>query len=563
MTIAQQLHAVRIQAPYYHKGRSGEHSGLHRYLDPDFINRYRQDVQRGQFTLPQFDSWQEEERHSRHGKEPVLRLPLHRAFHIFSCEVVCERLGYPALDPRKVTSAGFVIRKISGGHEYAWMMEDGEAIGWQLAPTELRDPDMHRRLCANGVLHKRADEPSYSGELTHPLHVLKTQDASKKFHTLLFGYLPLGGFYYLRDSSNAFDVSSQQEVQNAAAAALPWPFGYRQPLDQSWSKRCMRPMKSGHPTTELFELLRLLVNRYHLGQRDVPENAALERLFGQIWLYDYHTIPVAIRNQDYTEANHRLFEPYRNGTLLDYLKACFERGENNPLVRWIVQQEKTASAVGGVPRLVDSMLEPLPASSGSGAVDGDLMYKTLYLLPSDAQDIRELLGQRLRNQALAQVKEIPLPKFSQNRGDLYQIVPFVRSLNDCGKEQIQWAHASARSILFRVAAPFDPEASRPSMIQMPSLSDLKRGFAKGASMITPSDTFNLMNSLKLDKGVSPDALPDKPPEGGLDIQWICSFSLPVITLIAMLLLMIMISLLNIIFFWMPWVRICLPFPKMK
>ena len=98
---------------------------------------------------------------------------------------------------------------------------------------------------------------------------------------------------------------------------------------------------------------------------------------------------------------------------------------------------------------------------------------------------------------------------------------------------------------------------------MPSLADLKRGLAKGASMITPPDTFNLMNSLKLNKGAGPDALPDSEPGPGLGIQWICSFSLPVITLVAMILLMIMISLLNIVFFWLPWVRICLPFPKLK
>ncbi len=36
-----------------------------------------------------------------------------------------------------------------------------------------------------------------------------------------------------------------------------------------------------------------------------------------------------------------------------------------------------------------------------------------------------------------------------------------------------------------------------------------------------------------------------------------------ITLVAMILLMIMISLLNIIFWWLPWVRICLPFPSLK
>ena len=77
------------------------------------------------------------------------------------------------------------------------------------------------------------------------------------------------------------------------------------------------------------------------------------------------------------------------------------------------------------------------------------------------------------------------------------------------------------------------------------------------------DTFDLMNSLKLGKGATPDAVPDQEPGPGLGLQWICSFSLPVITLVAMILLMIMIVMLNLVFFWLPFVRICLPFPKMK
>ena len=39
---------------------------------------------------------------------------------------------------------------------------------------------------------------------------------------------------------------------------------------------------------------------------------------------------------------------------------------------------------------------------------------------------------------------------------------------------------------------------------------------------------------------------------------ICSFSLPVITICALLVLMIFISLLNIVFWWLPFLRICFP-----
>ena len=86
--------------------------------------------------------------------------------------------------------------------------------------------------------------------------------------------------------------------------------------------------------------------------------------------------------------------------------------------------------------------------------------------------------------------------------------------------------------------------------------------AKGVSMLTPPDTFNLLNALNLKKGASEDVLPSEEPSG-IGIQWICSFSLPAITLVAMIILMIMISLLNIVFFWLPWIKICLPFPKLK
>lgn len=560
MTIAQNLHAVRIKSPFYQGTESGTHCGLHRYLDADFVNRFKQDIQRGQFNLPQFTTWQNDERHSRHDLNPVLRLPLHRAFHLVCCEVVCERLGYPALDPQKITSAGFVIRKKVNNKEQAWMVEDGEALGWHDAPTELRDPDIHRRLCANGVLHKRSDDATYSGEEIHPLHVLKTtqtlKDGSKKIHTLLFGYLPLGGFHYHRDAASAIDAASQNEVASAAGESLPWPFGYRKPLDKTWRSEHTQPVHNGRPTKPMFELLRLLVNRYHLGENKVEGNGALQKYFSGLHFYDFKNLPAALRKHSFDEGSAGLFKPYQKGNLFQYLKDCFARRENNPLVKWIIEQEKKADAVGGLDKL--AQLDTLPDSDGSGT-----LHTTLLMLASDAQEIRTLLDQRLRSQTLAQVKEIPLPKFTQNAGDLYQVIPFVRHRNDHGKEQIAWASADARSILFRVAAPFDPEASRPSLIQMPSLSDLKRGMAKGVAMITPGDTFNLMNSIKFNKGISEDALPDKEPDPGLGIQWICSFSLPVVTLIAMLILMIMISLLNIIFFWMPWVRICLPFPKMK
>ena len=552
MTPTRARHPIRITAPYY---QSGAQAGLHRYLDADFVNRFRQDVLRARFDEPQFSAWQEEERHSRQGREPVLRLPLHRAFHLLTCEVVCERLGHPALDPLRVTSAGFVIRRIGGAREQTWMIEDGEAIGWQDAPTELRDPDLSRRVCADGVVHTRNGQPSYSGEEIHPLHVLAQRDTNGRSHTLLFGYVPLGGSHYLRAPLTAFDAESERDVQRKAEDSLPWPFGFRESRRMPWREQDAHPLERGRPTPALFELLRLLTHRYHVGARDLPANAALSLLCSRLWLFDEDALPPGLRHQPYTDASQPLFEPYRRTDLFAYLQACFAHALDNPLVRWIAEQEKAISNAGGLGRL--EAFEPLPAA------DRGELALSMFLREEDARELRNALGQRLREQTLAQALEIPMPKFGQEADDVYRIVPLVRALNDQGREQLQWADETGRSIPFRVAAPFDPDASRPSVIQMPSLADLKRGLAKGAALITPSDTFDLLNQLKLDQGAGPDALPEGEPGPGLGLQWICSFSLPVITLVAMILLMIMISLLNILFFWLPWVRICLPFPKIN
>jgi hypothetical protein len=49
--------------------------------------------------------------------------------------------------------------------------------------------------------------------------------------------------------------------------------------------------------------------------------------------------------------------------------------------------------------------------------------------------------------------------------------------------------------------------------------------------------------------------------GGLKLDWICGFNIPLITICAFFVLSIFLSLLNIIFFWLPFIKICIPFPS--
>ena len=45
------------------------------------------------------------------------------------------------------------------------------------------------------------------------------------------------------------------------------------------------------------------------------------------------------------------------------------------------------------------------------------------------------------------------------------------------------------------------------------------------------------------------------------LGWICSFSIPIITLCAFIVLSIFLSLFDLIFKWMAFIKICIPFPK--
>jgi hypothetical protein len=51
--------------------------------------------------------------------------------------------------------------------------------------------------------------------------------------------------------------------------------------------------------------------------------------------------------------------------------------------------------------------------------------------------------------------------------------------------------------------------------------------------------------------------------GSVDIGMICTFSIPIITICALILLMIIVLLFDFIFKWLPLFRICFPLPKFK
>jgi hypothetical protein len=132
---------------------------------------------------------------------------------------------------------------------------------------------------------------------------------------------------------------------------------------------------------------------------------------------------------------------------------------------------------------------------------------------------------------------------------------------------------------FQLAAFFDPDApSRPIRIGLPidtSPAGLRK-FDKNTAFVMSDALCGQVGKLSgvsfgdLVLSVLPFPFHQDLPggggstgctPGGVPGGMVCSFSIPIITIVALILLIIFVKLLDIVFFWMPFFQICLPLPN--
>ncbi len=174
-------------------------------------------------------------------------------------------------------------------------------------------------------------------------------------------------------------------------------------------------------------------------------------------------------------------------------------------------------------------------SSGLDALVGALTSYGLTLQPPSAPT------------GAAAVKE-PDPV----RGLTY-VTRCVYRRTDCKIARPEWV--SAPSVPFRFASFFDPDApQRPVQISLPvdtSQAGL-RAFPKSVSILVSKQLRAQMDQVKgIDKFGTKE---------NFDLGMLCTLSIPIITIAALILLMVIVMILNIVFFWMPLFKICLPKP---
>lgn len=139
---------------------------------------------------------------------------------------------------------------------------------------------------------------------------------------------------------------------------------------------------------------------------------------------------------------------------------------------------------------------------------------------------------------------------------------------------------SAASQRFQMAAFFDPDApTRPVRIPMPLditpaglrkyqkntgfvLSDMLCGKIKSIRKMTLADLVLSVLPWPFHKDLpEPGSAPCQ--EGGNSFGVICSLSIPIVTLCALILMMIIVALFDLFFRWIPYLFVCLPIPGLK
>lgn len=171
------------------------------------------------------------------------------------------------------------------------------------------------------------------------------------------------------------------------------------------------------------------------------------------------------------------------------------------------------------------------------------------------------------------------PKNVLNQRDAWFVIRCVYQRPHCGP--LFPALVSEPSRVFQMAPFFDPDApARPIRIPMPVdispaglrkykkntafvISDMLCGKIKKIRKMTLGDLVLSVLPWPFHKDLPNPGDGGPCKEGDSGIGMICSLSIPIVTLCALILLMIMVALFDLFFRWIPFLFICLPIPGLK
>ena len=464
-----------------------------------------------------------------------LSLPTHQRFQLALLEAHCVQPGEPRLDPAKIRGSGLVLRRVyeapadrlarrgktqgpAAGEKRreAWYKRGKTVLGWQKVDLPEADPDPAKAALhpANAALRKVIAARRGGGllppaEVVHGLYPAPPEVCKAIGRTVLFAVIPV--------------ASGETEDRPAD------PINY-----------------AALPADDRAEMVAHL-SGYLKSRPERPLPRA-----GQTLSKDWNVLSGATRSVD---------EPLgMMGTFLYQIMAELDAlGTGSGAARLLqvlseIGLPTAEDQFGRVTASIDAatfVRRAIPVLVlGEGNPQG-------HTMPLRWPAVDEATGSRLTEAALACLTEQhaarvgPPEKFRDEQAS-YVVRGFLRVTghDDC-PDRLIW---SIESEPFRILPWWDGEGPG-TTIALPDIARLKK-VKPSVAFALPAGLANLLNGnmeeLAKGKGGS---------TSGPGIDWLCSFSIPFITLCAFIVLNIFLSLFDIIFRWMLFIKLCIPIPK--
>lgn len=494
---------------------------LLRFASDSFMQDLQSVLDTAPETLPALRAAKESFRARPLGKDaswtapppPALKLyqPIHGHFYLVAAALVCRIPGFPdhAVQPARQERVSFVLRRIAHGGELAWSADPVNGKRWVAA----------------------SDSPAPFEE-RHPLAPVNFTVTDGRRRRLFVGLVPTA----TRDTY----------VAGGGVDPFPTTTSHGVPLDTRTTEVSARIVgalvslaDAEQPSTEAAQFALLDfgdVLKTHL------DDASFAALFGT-------TTPTGTQ-----------------GTLYGYLR--------RPVGTTLTLGSAILSALGQTDAITG---ETAASPSFPSTLATDLQALARSVVPASERP----RGRTLRDAVTAwlpasrattategqQAASIEVPKLAAVPAlDGTDTPPRFRlrclyERPDCGP--LQPPLLSEPTETFTLASFFDFDApQRPIRIVLPVDTGIKdlRKFRKNVSFVISEQLKNQLNQV----GALKDVLDGKvgaADSSTVGFGLICSFSIPIITICALIVLLIFLYLLNIVFWWVPFFRICFPFPK--
>lgn len=505
----------------------------------DFPARFLQDLSTA--ASPAISSAVSVEQVPQQTQPPTLLQPVQRTVHVAMVKLSCDSLNSPRLDPTRILTAGLVIRRVGQQNGVdqpdvvqAWTRNASGQFKWTKinSSEERQDPDPAKRP---QLKSGRPELDRQLAELT--LSLAKTESYTPAFaappdtcatlgRTIVYALIPTAS----SEMSDAVPVTPPPYDPAVLAANLPT-------LLQAGSHGAPLPGQTVDYHWMSDDFLTAMFPPSSPGPAD-----------GQ---------PIQVNS------NIRQFQMFSSALRL--LKSALNAFDGSPSGNYILSilnrrnVTTTADLLSTQPMgdfykfASERLLDYVPGDSTITDPTVVLPYSWDALSEADQADLMNAFITTL--QPKAQAVLTPTGRFQDPKRH-YRLRLFFRiKSEDPGcPPKLVWSHYSKP---FRIAAWYESgnQATPPVVLPDPADKNFLSNAKPNCSFVVPP---GLMNALQ---GTSMSGLMSGAGgSAGITLNWICGFNIPIITICAFIVLSIFLILLNILFFWLPIVKICIPFP---